>query len=39
MRVYFSDIIKMWKIENKPCREIYEVFIMLKRGESNAEKT
>ena len=28
MRVYFSDIIKMWKIENKHCREIYEVFIM-----------
>lgn len=28
MRLYFSDIIKMWKIENKPCREIYEVFIM-----------
>ena len=26
MRVYFSDIIKMWKIENKPYREIYEVF-------------
>nr|DAO50561.1 MAG TPA: hypothetical protein [Caudoviricetes sp.] len=26
MRVYFSDIIKMWKIENRPCREIYEAF-------------
>ena len=39
MRVYFSDIIKMWKIENKPCRSFYRVFIMPKRGESNAEKT